>query len=213
MNMKILMICGSPRPQKSTSHYLLNILKERLSDDNEVLMCSMAEKNSDIERIVLDNAEDVDVMVVAFPLYVDSIPGSFLKVLKNIEEQIKKRKVNCKLYVIVNNGFYDAIQNNIALDIMWNWCKKCGMTRGRAMGVGAGEMVQGIPLGAGPLTNLGHTMDKFTEDIRHKNTDETIFVEPNFPRFLYKTAAHIGWHKTAKHNGLKVSDIKKTDIT
>lgn len=211
--MKILMLCGSPRPQKSTSHYLLNVLKERLCNENEILMCSIAEKNSDIERTVLENAEDIDVIVAAFPLYVDSIPGSFLKVLENIEEQIKEHKIDCKLYVIVNNGFYDAKQNSIAIDIMWNWCEKCGMTKGRAMAVGAGEMVQGIPLGAGPMKNLGNAMNQFTEDIQHRNSGETIFVEPNFPRCLYKTAAHMGWHKSAKKNGLKISDIKKTDIT
>lgn len=207
--MKILMICGSPRPQKSTSQYLLNALKERLDQKNEVLIYQAVGAKSNGEQAILENIEDTSVIVLAFPLYVDGIPGSLLRMMNNIEAQIKEHKIDCKLYVIANNGFYDARQNTIAIDMAWKWCEKCGMKKGRAIGVGAGEMVQAAPLGAGPSKNLGGVIEQLTEDISSRNSGETIFVEPNFPRFLYKMAAHSGWHRSAKKNGLKIADIKK----
>lgn len=208
--MKILMICGSPRPQKSTSQYLLNALKEKLDAENEILVCHVSGVNSNVEQVVLDNIEDAKVMVLAFPLYVDGIPGSLLKVLSNIESRIKEYKFDCKLYIMVNNGFYDVKQNSIAIDMVWKWCEKCGLKKGRALGVGAGEMVQMAPLGVGPSKDLGGVMEQLTDDIRSISSGEKVFVEPNFPRFLYKAAAHSGWRKSAAKNGLKPADIKKS---
>ena len=92
--MKILMICGSPRPQKSTSQYLLNALKERLDHKNEVLIYQAVGAKSNGEQAILENIEDTSVIVLAFPLYVDGIPGSLLRMMNYIEAQIKEHKID-----------------------------------------------------------------------------------------------------------------------
>lgn len=206
--MKIIMVCGSPRPQKSTSQYLLDALKERLDSEHEVIMCHAAMRNGSAEQLILENMKDTKAMVLAFPLYVDGIPGSLLHTMKNIEQQLKEVRSDCKVYVLVNNGFYDARQNAIAIDMVWNWCKRSGLEKGRAVGLGAGEMAQVTPLGVGPSRNLGSLIEQLSKDIRGRNSKETLFVEPNFPKLLYKMAAHRGWRKSIKKNGLKVADIR-----
>lgn len=209
--MKILMICGSPRRKNSTSQYLLQGLKEKISDGNEILMANVAESYDKTVEIIVNNIADTKAIVLAFPLYVDGIPSNFLEVLINTEKVIKGKKTDCKVYAIINNGFYDARQNGIAIDMILKWCEKSGMKMGYAIGVGAGEMVQEAPLGHGPATNLGKVIDQLSVDILKGKSGETIFVEPNFPRFLYKIAAHFSWRKQAKGNGLKSSDIKKRE--
>lgn len=206
--MKMIMICGSPRLQKSTSQYLLNTLKENLSNEHEIIMCNAAGGTDSAEHLIGKHIQDTKAIVLAFPLYIDGIPSSLLQVMKNIELQIKGNKSDCKLYVIVNSGFYDARQNAIAIAMVWKWCKYCGLEKGRAVGLGAGEMAHAAPLGIGPSKNLGRVIKQLTADIRVGNSGEAIFVEPNFPRFLYITAAHIGWRKGIKANGLKAADLK-----
>lgn len=147
-------------------------------------------------------------MVIAYPLYVDCLPSHLLAALKYIEENIKNKKLNVKVYQIVNNGFYDAMQNNIAIDIVWKWCEKCNLKNGTALGVGAGEMVQVADLGTGPSTNLGHAIDDLINDIKEGNTRDTVYVEPNFPRFLYRMSAHMTFKSQARKNGLNISEIK-----
>lgn len=208
--MKTLLISGSPRMSKSTSVYLLNAIKDRLGENNETMLFELS-KNVDNKtaKKIIENLSDADNIVVAYPLYVDCLPSHLLSALKYIEENMESRKNEIHVYQIVNNGFYDAQQNSIAIDIVWQWCRKCSMKKGAALAVGAGEMAQQAPLGHGPSTNLGKAVDGLVQNIMNNNSKDTVYVEPNFPRFLYKMAAHMGWRRQAKNNGLKVSDILK----
>ena len=207
--MKIIMICGSPRKDQSSSQFLLEGLEKKLSQNNEIIINQMKDYE-DSNKITYDLI-NADGIILAFPLYVDGIPASFLDTLQNIETAIKENNmhINSKVYVIANNGFYDGKQNNIAIQMIWKWCDKCGLQRGTAIGVGAGGMVKMVPIGQGPSLNLGRALDKLAKDVIDRKSSETMFVEPNFPRFLYKFAAHGNWRASAKKNGLKVGDLRR----
>lgn len=206
--MNIMMICGSPRPKNSNSMYLLHSLKGMLEKENNLSIYDASGKNA--AALIASNLSGMDALVIAFPLYVDSIPSHLLDVLSAIEKTNISKKETIMVYTIVNNGFYDAIQNGIAIDSIWSWCQKSGLKKGYAIGAGAGEMAQMAPLGHGPSTNLGNAMNQLAKDIKNKESGKTVFVEPNFPRFLYKAAAHSQWRKQAGRNGLKPSDIRRT---
>lgn len=205
--MKIVMVCGSPRVKDSTSMYVLNALKEKLEDGNEIHIFQPLGPD-EIEPLIKE-IPGSDILLFAFPLYIDSIPSHLLEVLTAIEGAKPGETEKMKACLIVNNGFYDAVQNGPAIDIFWNWCDKCGIKRGCAIGLGAGEMTKMAPLGQGPCVNLGNALQQFVEDIRETCDGKTTFVEPNFPRFLYKAAAHFGWRKLARGNGLRASDIRR----
>jgi hypothetical protein len=74
--------------------------------------------------------------------------------------------------------------------------------------VGAGGMAQAAPVGTGPSTNLGKAFDKLVLNIEKLDSRETLDITPNFPRFLYKTMAHIGWNTEGKKNGLRRKELK-----
>lgn len=206
--MKITMICGSPRPKNSNSNYLLEELKKKLGSQNEIWMCRANDVKDDQENDLAGHISESDIVVLAYPLYVDGIPGSMLRLMCSLENVLKEKCNQCKVYIIVNNGFYEASQNQIAIDIAWKWCDHCALTKGRALSVGAGELSQMAPLGHGPSKNLGKAMEQFANDILSKKNGETIYVEPNFPRVLYQFAAHVSWKRQAKANGLQVADIR-----
>lgn len=201
--MNITLLCGSPRPKDSNSMYLLEGLQKKL-DGCEIALC----RASDPIREVLDHLADSAALVAAFPLYVDSIPSNVLGALSAIQSGLSGPRPALKAYAVVNSGFYDAAQNRIAIDMFWAWCAQCGFSRGYALGVGAGEMARAAPLGHGPSANLGRALGALAEGILAGASGEDVFVEPNFPRFLYKAAAHMGWRRQGKDNGLSPADLR-----
>lgn len=205
--MKILMICGSPRGEDSTSNYMLQIVEEKLQniEDNRIRIIYDYKEVETVKSDLLD----ASIILIAFPLYVDGIPASFLDVLQKMEEAVKDEKPKGRVYALVNNGFYDAKQNNIAIDMIWKWCDKCGFDKGYAIGVGAGGIIRASSMGVGPNINLGRALNQLIKDMYDETKKETIYVEPNFPRSLYKLAAHVNWRKTAKANGLKVKELRR----
>jgi hypothetical protein len=59
------------------------------------------------------------------------------------------------------------------------------------------------------MKNLGRALDLLAENIQSGHSAEDCFVDPNFPRFLYKTAANMHWRIQAIKNGLKIRELYK----
>ena len=202
--MKVAFINGSPKREKSASRTILLALQERLG----------APAGSHIFHISALGGEEApdflagcDAIIFAFPLYVDGIPAYLLRFLEEIKNDIASIAPKARVYAIVNNGFYEGEQNALALQMMENFCLSSGLQWGQGLGVGAGGMVQAAPVGSGPMKNLGQALDGMAENILRLQAAETRFVAPNFPRFLYKAGAHLGWRAQARKNGLKAKDI------
>ncbi|MDD3225429.1 MAG: hypothetical protein PHX70_12160 [Clostridium sp.] len=45
------------------------------------------------------------------------------------------------------------------------------------------------------------------QELFPNSLEENIFITANFPRFLYKFAAQMGWQKDIKKNGLRRKDL------
>lgn len=208
--MKIAMINGSPKLGKSNSVTMLKLLETKLNIGNEIMHYSMNKQPlTDEQYRALCR---MDVLVFAFPLYIDAIPSHLFRMLVTLERYLKtERKQEIYVYAIINNGFYEGKQNHIALDILKNWCERSGLHFGQGIGQGAGEMmefIENVPLGHGPLKNLGRAINSLADHILTRGTGENILFSPNFPRFGWKfTGTHGFWNVNAKKNGLAKQDI------
>lgn len=75
--------------------------------------------------------------------------------------------------------------------------------------------LESVPLGKGPKKDLGIALKELSKNILSDNihiddsNKSTIFISPNFPRFLYKLMGNHQWNTQAKSNGLTKSDILK----
>ncbi|MEY8329600.1 hypothetical protein AALB81_09725 [Lachnospiraceae bacterium 48-33] len=206
--MKICIINGSPKESKSTSELLIGYLMPFIKG-NEIITYNVCK--TDFSKTQFSQIQSSEVLIFAFPLYIDSINSLLLRFLIELQKREFRNK-NINVYCIINNGFYEGRQNHVAADIMKNWCKAAGLIYGQTLGVGAGEMLpflKDIPLGYGPNKNIGIALQKLSQNILSLNQGEDLFIAPNWPRFLWKIQASLCfWYPRAKKNGLKRKELK-----
>lgn len=202
--MNISIINGSPKPEKSTSGLLIKYLLQEMGEcDAHVSKCTL--QTTELAKIASS-----DVLVLVFPLYVDSIPSQLLQLLITLED-LKNLNHNMMVYCIVNNGFFEGTQNYIAICQIKNWCAAADLKWGQGIGIGAGEMLPftaNIPLKHGPNKNIGYAISNLAANIRNKKSGKDNFVSPNWPRFLWKMqSTKFFWMPRARQNSLKKQDL------
>ncbi|MEO3948072.1 hypothetical protein [Gorillibacterium sp. CAU 1737] len=211
--MKITLVDGSPKTGISNSSRLLSLLQPLIANDNELTFSRVGRKP--VSPAQIEELCTTDALVLAFPLYIDAIPSHLMAVMVEMEAFCKRQPSSSSkkphVYALVNNGFYEGHQTRIAIEIVKHWCARCGFLFGMAIGYGAGEMLgfmEKVPLGHGPLKNLGNAMNKLASAIQTRESGESLLIQPNFPRIAWKYSAHFGfWNSTAKKNGLKKKDL------
>lgn len=210
--MVIATLNGSPKVKDSNSEVYLSIIEESLSKENTTKRYSINKsllKEEEISMIIKS-----DILIVAFPLYVDGIPAHLLEEMILLEKAYKEKEhKDTIVYVIANNGFYEGDQNKYALAMVKNFCTRANIIWGQGIGIGAGEMnggmiKGGMPLGRGPLTSLGKAMVLLIENIKNKVSKEDIYVKPNLPSFAFKYMVHrTFWNVNAKKNGITKKEM------
>jgi len=209
--MKIALINGSPKAQNSASELLLDMLKEYLP--GEEVKEYVSNKVELSEKTIMELLQE-EVLVFAFPLYIDSIPSHLLRCLEQVERTIKEtqKETGQMVYTIVNNGFFDGKQNVPAIECIKNWCSRCGFSFGQGIGIGGGGMIgeiKSIPNGYGPKRNVSRALKNLSENMQNKKSGTVMTLEFNYPAFLYKLQAEYGWRFMARKNGVKIRELNK----
>lgn len=208
--MKIAFINGSPKIKDSASGCILQELKALL-EQNSNIISEYCFRKPQLSIKEMEQLAEYNVLIFAFPLYVDGIPSHLLNCLIQLEmifANIKEKDVI--VYSLVNCGFYEGHQNKLAIEMMENWCTKAGIKWGQGIGIGAGGMIPGlksVAIGHGPKKSLEKALKELADNILKGTSEENIFITVNFPRVLYKLAAEMGWRQSIKANGLKRKDL------
>jgi multimeric flavodoxin WrbA len=209
--MKISLINGSQKIGVSNTGIILDWFHGLIKERHEVKLynCGVKYFTNETFREIISG----DVIVLAFPLFVDSIPSNTLKMLIELEKTIKQEQaVNLIIYTIVNNGFYEGKQNHVSFEIIKNWCEHSGVKFGGGIGQGAGEMMGQLtdtPLNKGPFNNLAKTLQAMVKTMELRQPFETRYLSPYFPRFLWRFMGTRHWNTLAQKNGIKKKEITK----
>ena len=210
---RALLLVGSPRTKKSTSHSLGDYLFQQFGTQNvqtETIYVHTSLRSPERMQTLYDAVNTADLLVLAFPLYVDSLPAPLIEALERIAAQRAGQNQSHpqRLAVIINCGFPEAQHNATALAICASFAQQAGFGWAGALALGAGEgIVRGLPLNeldgrAIPLKKALHLAASALlvgDAIPQAAVD--LMAKPIIPAWLYRLMGIFGWRQEAKRWG------------
>ena len=205
----VLLLIGSPRGEDSTSASLGNYLVEKLEN------IDMKSKKAFIHRLVnrpekiqelFSMIDKTDLIILTFPLYVDSLPAPVIKTMELIKSERNRIKSSkSQNFVAISNcGFPESKQISVALEICQIFANEAEFRWKGGIAFGGGEAVHGIPLKerGGMVRNVMKGLDIASEallegkDIPQEALD--LISKKLIPIGLYKTMGNLGWRIRAR---------------
>ncbi|MFX0040377.1 MAG: NAD(P)H-dependent oxidoreductase [Promethearchaeota archaeon] len=211
---KALLLVGSPRVEKSTSeslgNYLISKLEELGMKSEKGFIHRLINREEKIQSLfkMIDRA---DLIILTFPLYVDSLPAPVIKAMEFIKEerdQLETKKSK-SFIAISNNGFPEGHQNNTALHICRIFAEDCGFIWKGGLALGQGGSIGGIPLleRGGMVRNvvkgLDITAQAMIDDKEIPQEAVELFSKKFIPNFFYNSIVNLGWRLQKRKYGTK----------
>jgi multimeric flavodoxin WrbA len=212
MKLKIAAINGSPRGEKSNSAEMISIIRNMLSAEVKLLMINEKTSRNAADSEMMPALIGADVLIVAFPLYVDGLPSTLIRFLERYVQARGESRKKQRVFALANCGFYEGKQNEISLNIVENFCAANGLVWGGGVGIGTGEMLipmHAVPPKAGIRKPVINALGVVARTIMTPNGQlaGNVFAQHGLPWFLYKIMGEFGWRAQAKKNGLKKRDL------
>jgi hypothetical protein len=222
-----LLIVGSPKAGHSNSavlgHHVLTRLVERGIETSEVVLKPLL-RSAPAQADLVEHAKRADLVVLAFPLYVDALPTlatRALEVLWAHRSEWASGDGSQRLLAICNSGFPEAHQTTLALAICERFAAATGMHFSGGLKLGGGEaIVNGLPLsqsarhGRPPGHHVIQALDIAASALsRGKNVPaeaNALLAKspiPFVPFALWQWVVHVGgtrgWTRMAAANGIR----------
>lgn len=227
---RALLLVGSAKPEgASTSESLGGYLLERLAAQGwrvETLLLHRALRTAariDHLRSAVDAA---DLVILAFPLYVDALPYLATRALEEIAGEtsgpnphsyaekgrhspsphMEGGRADRSFLAIVNCGFPEAEHCDVALAICRQFADAAGFAWAGGLALGGGGVISGRPLAqaGGMARNVIAALDQAAEALAQGEPvpPEAIALmrQPMMRRGLYLLAGNAGWLLTARKN-------------
>ena len=208
---RALLLVGSPRTRKSTSNSLGGYLFDQLGKHNiqtETIYIHTTMYSAERTKAMLDAVDAADLILLAFPLYVDSLPAPVMNALEHIASHRASQsetKPHQLFAAIANCGFPEPDHNATALAICANFAQLTGFEWADSLALGAGEgMVHGMPLNEldGRVNPLKKALDLSANSLARgmaiPSEAQALLAKPFVPGWLYRAMGVYGWSQQAK---------------
>lgn len=174
---KVILLIGSPKGKNSSSASLGSYLLTKIEkyDIAAETVHLHSEISTEAKRIqFLEKIEETDIIILAAPLFVDTLPAKVIKTLSLIAENRKKlardnfNSVKTKSFTaIVNCGFPEAEQNKTALKIYKQFAEEAKFKYLGGIAIGMGGIISGKSLTemGGMAKDLIKGLDQAADDI------------------------------------------------
>lgn len=197
---KLAIINGSPRVTKSNSKIYADYFKGCYND--EIIEYYIYKNNFTDICLELDSCSNI---LFVFPLYIDSIPVKLLDFLKHLEEYPLKQKPQVNM--IINCGFIEYTQNEVAVEIIQLFCKQNNYTFGSYLSIGSGEAIIKTPF----MLMVKNKIKKLAKAIKKQNNIE-LFAAMPLPKKIFLKASIKFWTKRGKKNGITREQMQTMNI-
>jgi len=208
--MNALILTGSPKGRKSASFSLASKLAEALRERGAAVSDGFVHqelRSEDGTARLLDAVGSSDLVVLSFPLYVDSLPAPLTRLLELIAERRTRiaSPGTPRLAVIIQCGFPEAHQCDTAVGICRLFAERTGMRWAGALAMGMGgslgddfrkwprggrTILDALDLAAKSLATGGDIPEEAA----------TLFARPLMPRWLYILIGNLGWRMQMRKN-------------
>jgi multimeric flavodoxin WrbA len=211
---RVVLLVGSPRTRKSTSYSLGGYLVERMthlaSIQVETIHLYTVLRSKEKMRGLMEAVDAADVILLAFPLYVDSLPAPVIEAMERItvhrHEAMEDRPA---LFAAnANCGFPEAAHCETALAICEVFARQAGFTWAGYLALGAGEgLVHGAQLAgaSGPAVVIRQALDMAAAALAEGRgipaSVAAVLAKPIIPRWAYRIMGSVGWKLQAKKFG------------
>ena len=210
---RVLLLIGSPKQQSSTSESLGTYLIQKLQTqgfESESLFIHKALKSDDRINMLLTAINNAELIVIAFPLYIDCLPYLVIKMMELVAENRKAKKnlIEQRLVCIVNNGFPEPHQNNTAVAICRQFAKETGFHWAGGLRLGGGEAINGKPLHEvkGMARNVIKSLDLAAAALFENNSipqeAKKLMAKLIVPAWLYRWMGGMKWKWDSKKYGV-----------
>lgn len=197
---KILILNGSPRAPKSNSKRYAEIFTRHCPD--ETVYQNITKRNHQELCAAMEGYTDV---LFVFPLYADSLPVGLLNFLKTLEANPPASKP--VISILINCGFLEYEQNEVAIRIMHFFCRRNGFTIGSVLMLGSGEAILETPfkyIAQRNIKRLAHSITNKDYRILHATM--------SLPKSLFRLAAQSYWTRYGKKFGTTKEQMQTMEI-
>jgi len=227
-----LLLVGSPKPGGSSSASLGTYVQERLAARDvatETVVLAKAMKTAEGAQALLAAVARADLVVLSFPLYVDSLPAPVTRAFELIADsraadaqgsgtagvqspgaadaQVSGKPGQPGFLAICQCGFPEVEHNRVALEICAHFARAAGFAWAGGLAMGGGGLIGGQPLGArgGLLRSVTRALDLSAAELADgrpvPGEAVRLMGKAAFPAFAYRFVANRGWRADLKKRG------------
>ena len=207
-----LLLIGSPKPAgESSSESLGTYLLERLAErgiHTETQHVARAMRTEARTQELLQAVDHADLFILAFPLYVDSLPYLGIEALERIaaHRQAQPSPTQAAFLAIANCGFPEVRHNDTALLICEQFAASAGFRWAGGLALGEGGAINGQPLAkaGGMVRNVVAALDLTAAALAEGEPAPAeaiaLMARPFIPMRAYMLMGDIGWLRQARRN-------------
>ncbi len=220
---RALLLVGSPRTRHSNSQMLGGYLFEQLqtrSIQTETLYLHTLLHSPEKMAALFAAVDAADLVLLAFPLYVDSLPAPVIAALEQIAAQRRAGPMaqpDALFCALANCGFPEAAHNETALAICAQFARRAGFIWAGGLALGAGEgLVHGAPLNqaGGPAIPIRKALEWAAAALAAGEplppAAVSLLARPVIPGWMYRLIGGFGWRQQAKKFGVQRLLRRKT---
>jgi len=218
-----LLLIGSPKPGASSSESLGTYLCEKLETrgvKTQTIKLVKALHSDEATETLRTAVAGSDLIVLSFPLYVDSLPAPLTLALEQIAAWNADAAAGAgnaatggeapaaghrpAFVAICQSGFPEVEQSEVAIEICRNFAAAAGFEWAGGLILAAGGMVGGRPLRQikgmmrSAVAALDLTADALAAGQAVPDEAVRLMAKPSFPRIAYRFMANWGWRSQLK---------------
>lgn len=196
---KLMIINGSPRAPKSNSKQYIQAFLSAWSGAYEQYSVLQRQHTACLEQL-----KECSDLLLVFPLYTDSLPSGLMEFLKAMLEQ---PTAPLTVHVIINCGFREPHQNDVAIDMIRLFCKRGGHNLGSVLRMGCGEAFPTTPF-------MGMARRKIQKLARSIQKGRSVQLSITMPltKGLFLRAANRYWLSRGAQFGNSQTQMAAMDI-